>query len=361
MKPKMLTALCKKSLTALRKARLKTGLYVKASLPEYDFDHLQRIWPYVKPNCVSEDFHRLTGEGVDLSICIPMYNVEAFIEPLLDVLDRQQTEYTFEVILVDDGSKDKTAEIVKRFIAGKPNFVLIQQKNGGISVARNTAIDHAHGEYISFVDSDDLVSNDFIQSLMSAAKENQADIVKGKYCIRRGESIVPMGLSTGFFWGGVYRASLFDKVRFPVGYWYEDMIQLFLIVPQAKTTIPIDNVTLYYNDTEGSASKLQARARNPKSLEQLYLVMSLTEDYKKLQLTNRAWLSERLVAECSKLMVRRTEGLDELTRKQVFLACHKLFCDEQVDPTQFSGVPRLFAEAIVKKDYAAWKLAAKLS
>ena len=106
---------------------------------------------------------------------------------------------------------------------------------------------------------------------------------------------------------------------------------------------------------------LQARSKNYKSLEQLYLVMSLVDDYKKLQLNDRAYLSKRLVAECSHLMVRRTEGLDEATRMQVFLAVNKLFLDEQVDPKQFSGADRIFAEAILKKDYDAWKLAARIS
>ena len=345
---------------AISAVRLKTGLYHKSALPEYDFAFLQGKWPYVDPGCVKNDYPRPAVGGVDVSICVPMYNVEAYIENLLNAIDRQNTVFRFEVILVDDGSKDKTAEIVSRFIDNKKNFHLIRQENGGISVARNTAIDHARGEYLCFIDSDDLISEDCIQSLMSAARENDADIVKGEYCKMSGGITKPMGQSTGYFWGGVYRSSLFDRVRFPVGYWYEDMIHLFLIVPQSKKTVTIEKVIYYYNDTQGSASKLQSGNRNYKSLEQLYLVMSLTNDYKKLRIDDHAYLSERLSVECSGLMTERTQGLDEPTRMQVFLACNKLFTEEDVDPKQFSGFRRVCVDAIRNKDYDAWKLAAKL-
>ena len=276
MKPKIISALYRKANSTLCKFRLKTGMYTKRRLPEYDFGCLQKHWPYVDPECVRDDYHRPTADGVDLSICVPMYNAASFIENLLKVIDRQKTEYSFEVVLVDDGSKDQTAEIVSRYIAGKKHFVLLRQENGGAAVARNTALDHARGEYVSFVDSDDLISDDYIQALMSCAKANDADIVKGNYCIQRGNQIIPMGSASNLICGGVIRASLLDRVRFPAGYWHEDMINLFLITPQAKKIAAIDKVVLYYNDTAGSASKVTAGTKNYRALQQLYLVISLT-------------------------------------------------------------------------------------
>lgn len=360
MMPRIVSGLFRKSNRALCKVRLKTGLYHKSALPEYDFSYLQEKWPYVKPDCVRDDFHRAGADGVDLTICVPMYNAETYIEDLLRAIDRQETDYSFEAILVDDGSTDRTAEVVSRYIKDKEHFVLIRQENGGASAARNTAIDHARGEYLCFADSDDPISDDYIQSLMSAAKTNDADIVKGDYCIKRGDTILPMGEAAGFVCGGVYRASLFDRVRFPAGFWFEDMINHFLITPQAKKKLHINHVVFYYVDAEGSASKVQTGARSYKALDHLYLILSLAEDYKKLGLSDRAYLHERLVVECSSLMVERTAGLDEPTRTQAFLACSRLFRKEEVDPARFSGADRVFAEAILNGDYDAWKLAANL-
>ena len=138
------------------------------------------------------------------------------------------------------------------------------------------------------------------------------------------------------------------------------MINLFFVVPQSRKTITLDKVTIYHNDVEGSASKQQSRAKSYKSLEDLYLVLSLTKDYKTLGLQDRAYLDNRLIVECSRLMASRTEELDEVTRQQVFLACNNLFTEEHVDPSQFSGIERIFADAILNKDFVAWKLAAKI-
>ena len=357
---RLISAVSKRINSKIVLFRLQHGLYKKVALPKADIGKLYEKWEYVNPECVKRDYPFREEDDVALSICIPMYNVESLIQKLLQEIANQVSAYSYEVILVDDGSTDNTAEIVKKFIEGKSNFHLISQQNAGISSARNKGIEQAKGTYITFIDSDDEISKDYIEKLMTAAINQNADIVNGRYYLKRKETLHPRGLARGYIWGGVMRRSLFKSIRFPVGYWFEDMINLFLVVPLAKKVTEINDYVIYHNDVEGSASKIQNKAKNYKALEQLYLVMSLTEDFYKIGLTDKDYLSKRLITECGRLMVNRTSQLDEDTQKQVFLACNQLFLDNEIEPGTFAGVDKLFANAIINKDFTAWKMAADI-
>src|SRR4051794_16721627 len=91
-----------------------------------------------------------------VSVVVPMYNVEAYVEDCLRSL-AQQTLFDLEVVMVDDGSTDGTAAIARRFADRDTRFRLVSQPNGGLSQARNTGTDAASGEFLAFVDSDDVV------------------------------------------------------------------------------------------------------------------------------------------------------------------------------------------------------------
>lgn len=354
----LISKLLKSGIGLVAFLKLKTGLYRKVPLPDYDFDSLKALWPYKPPYCVSNAFSRKEEADIDLSICIPAFNAEKTILTLLEQIERQKTNYKIEVLIVNDGSTDKTGELIGRFVAGRENYHLYHQGNAGLSAARNKAIDNSSGRYLTFIDSDDEICDGFIESLMSAATTNDADIVRGQYYSRHGSHIRLCGIVSSFAWGKVYRASLFDKIRFPEGYWFEDMINSFLLTTLSEKTVDISVPVIIHNYVEGSLSKVQLSAVTYRSLEQLYLVMSLIEDYKTLGLTDEAYLHKRILHECSRLMVRRTERLDEVTKKQVFLACNKIFEENGIKAVEFSGVDRLFADSIINKDYVAWKMAA---
>lgn len=89
----------------------------------------------------------------------------------MDVLKRQKTEYSYEVIFIDDGSKDETLNYLKKLVDGDSKFRYIKQDNGGISKARNSGIEDARGRYIAFIDHDDEISEDYIQVLLREAIE----------------------------------------------------------------------------------------------------------------------------------------------------------------------------------------------
>ena len=112
------------------------------------------------------------------SIIVPVYNVEKYIEKCLSSLKRQINFDEYEVIVVNDGSKDGSEEIVKHFCETYDNFKLINQKNGGLSDARNTGIKNAKGDYVIFLDGDDFFSENALEILSQEIKQhNFPDII----------------------------------------------------------------------------------------------------------------------------------------------------------------------------------------
>ncbi len=110
-----------------------------------------------------------------ISVIVPVYNVENYLSRCIDsILNQTYTDY--ELILVDDGSTDNSGKICDDYAEKKSNIKVIHQKNGGLSSARNTGTDNSKGSYITFIDSDDLVSNTYLETLFELLKKYDADI-----------------------------------------------------------------------------------------------------------------------------------------------------------------------------------------
>lgn len=114
-------------------------------------------------------------KNVRVSIVVPAYNAEDTLEETLDSL-RFQTLKKIEIIVVDDGSTDKTSEILKEYAEHDVRFTIIRQKNAYAGAARNRGMLEARGEYIGFVDADDIVSPNYFKSLYQTAKLHDADV-----------------------------------------------------------------------------------------------------------------------------------------------------------------------------------------
>ena len=115
-----------------------------------------------------------------VTITIPIYNAEKYLGDALDSIAKQ-TFSDFECICVDDGSTDGSAEVVGRFAASDPRFRLIRQANAGVAVARNHGIDDSTGEYLLFVDADDVMPPSALETLVSLADATRADVVWGQH------------------------------------------------------------------------------------------------------------------------------------------------------------------------------------
>ena len=118
-----------------------------------------------------------------VSVVVPCYNVATYVGACLDSLVNQ-TLHDIEIICVDDKSTDDTANIIKKRAGADARIKLIElPQNAGVSVARNTGIDAATGEYIGFVDPDDYVDLDFYEKLYEVATRENADIAKANLTV----------------------------------------------------------------------------------------------------------------------------------------------------------------------------------
>ncbi len=179
-----------------------------------------------------------------LSVVVPVHNVEAYLADCLDSIAAQSYR-DLEVVLVDDGSTDGSAEIARRYVARRSAWRLIQTENRGLGAARNRGAADATGDYLAFVDSDDLVPADAYTAMVSTLAASGSDFVVGSVeqlvdgelvepeFIRRGverrrigvtASDQPWILRNVFAWNKVFRRSFYDRaeIRFPEGVRYED-------------------------------------------------------------------------------------------------------------------------------------------
>ena len=125
-----------------------------------------------------------------ISIIIPVYNKSKIILDCLNSIVTQLLQ-DIEIICIDDGSTDGSAEIVERFAGNDRRIRIIRQPNFGAGAARNAGIKVARGEYIAFLDADDFYpSNDTLTRIYAAAKANNADICGGSFCIKDGDKLI---------------------------------------------------------------------------------------------------------------------------------------------------------------------------
>ena len=126
-----------------------------------------------------------------ISIIVPCYNSEKYLERCVYSLINQ-TIKNIEIILINDGSTDKTGELCEYYANLDKRIKVIHKKNEGVAYARNTGIDFATGKYIGFVDSDDFVELDMYEILYSAMISNDADISQCSYNRVEGKKIIPI-------------------------------------------------------------------------------------------------------------------------------------------------------------------------
>lgn len=169
----------------------------------------------------------------ELEVIVAAYNEERHLARCLDSILGQDTGYDFAVTVVDDGSTDGTAEVLRRYDG---RIRVIRQENGGLSAARNAALETARAEYLLFVDADDMLTPGTVEALMRRAEATDADVVECAYdrVDAEGKAVSHHEAPTGMVWGKAIRAELFSRVRFPVGYWHEDGIWSTLIVPLVR-------------------------------------------------------------------------------------------------------------------------------
>lgn len=204
-----------------------------------------------------------------ISVIVPVYKVEKYIHKCVDSI-LAQTFTDFELWLVDDGSPDHCGAICDEYAQIDARVKVIHKKNGGLSDARNTALDVMNGKYIFFVDSDDWISEDALEIMYSALERTGAKVATGNIVSVRedgteqvlyspvqdetvliGEEMLTTLLRPNA-WNRLYAADLFQKLRYPVGRLYEDVFTYHKILAQIDKMVLVGKNTYYYLIRSGS-------------------------------------------------------------------------------------------------------------
>ena len=213
-----------------------------------------------------------------ISVIIPIYKVEKYLKKCIDSVINQ-TYKNLEIILVNDGSPDSCREICEEYENKDNRIVIINKENGGLSDARNAGIDIAKGKYIAFIDSDDYVSNDYIEYMYNLILKYSSKMsicrVKEVWTNAKLEEIVNdvelkselLSPKETFYnllfdkgvevcaYAKLYEKDLFDDTRFPKGKVYEDTAIMYKIIKKAKKIAYGNKYCYYYVAREGSISK----------------------------------------------------------------------------------------------------------
>ena len=212
-----------------------------------------------------------------LSVVIPVYNVRPYIGECLDSILRQINS-SVEVLIVDDGSTDGSGAVARDFAVNKypewqGNVVFLQKENGGLSSARNYGVLHASGEYIFFLDSDDVVDSSLINIFMEAVADDLFDMISFEHvrfddkaensnffqcCNNPGYKVVNkyFYLNKGFYaWNKIFRCELIKKHPFPVGVDFEDICTIPFLLLDSKCIKHIDATLYGYRIRPGSITR----------------------------------------------------------------------------------------------------------
>ena len=218
-----------------------------------------------------------------ISIILPVYNVEKYVEKCLNSIKNQDYK-NFEAIIVDDGSKDKSVEIIENFIKKDDRFKLYHKENGGLSDARNFGMNFVTGKFVIFIDSDDYIENKMLTTLYENITKEKADVsICGIYNVyinkktsqcedkniyfvcdknRFLKEYLIGKLVPGSICNKLIKVDIAKKIQFPVGKIYEDAFYQFDLINFAKKYVVTTNPMYNYFHRENSITTKSYSKKN---------------------------------------------------------------------------------------------------
>jgi glycosyltransferase involved in cell wall biosynthesis len=215
-----------------------------------------------------------------ISVIVPVYKVELYLRQCIDSIITQS--YTnLEIILVDDGSPDNCGKICGEYEKNHSRIKVIHKKNGGLSDARNAGIDICSGEYLTFVDSDDWIETDMIETLYNNLVNHDADIsccgyfltyINSKEITENTSEIIVLnkeqaieqmlldniGKVSVMAWGKLYKKYIFNKIRYPLGRIHEDEFVITDILSETNIVVSDTNPKYYYRQRKSSITGINS-------------------------------------------------------------------------------------------------------
>lgn len=284
-----------------------------------------------------------SNSEVLISVVVPVWNADRYLREALESL-RSQTYANFEAILVDDGSTDNSPEICKEFCKSDSRFHLIIQENAGVSAARNAGLDLSKGEWIAFMDADDIIMSDALELLIQSANECGAGIIVGEYTqnndtqksncqnakmskchidkitktIDSDEAIL-IGLYQKKIlnnpWGVLFHRSVFNGAR-PLRFRkcrYEDLDIFYQAFERVAKICIIDRVVYYYRNNPESFINTWSDSR----LDVLDVTDRMVTHFKdRSAALFRAAQDRRFSAHFNMLLMMRKFGIDNTEQKE---------------------------------------------
>ena len=242
-----------------------------------------------------------------VSIIVPIYNCERFLKQCIDSIISQSYQ-DWELILIDDGSEDKSALIADYYAIDNKKINVIHTLNEGLSLARNLGLEIAKGEYITFVDADDILMPNAISTLIKVAERTDADIVAGRFCYGkefrdnpvtdeyREKTFMSLSAIEDTLYqktlvpsasGKLYKYHLFNELRFDVGLYYEDLAIFYKLFLKSNKIVHIDYPVYFYRETPDSI----LHTWNKRRLD----VLKVTEQIEKYMSTHHPELIEAAI------------------------------------------------------------------
>ena len=293
---------------------------------------LEDFFPYTKST--SSRKNRISEDENDLTVIIAAYNAEKYIKECLDSVLYQKTAYRFNVTVVNDGSTDGTLNILESYKDDK--LQIISKENGGLSSARNKALETVKSKYIMFLDADDTLEENAVDLFLSNAYKNDADIVESGYSFFDGEHRYggflhsggvyegALGILNGFACMKAIKSRLFENVCFPEGFWFEDTIMTMLIFPNVKKSVTLKEKLYNYRVNQNSITSLAKTQK--KSLDTFWVTKQTLDDAKTLGICMEKEFLKQFLRQIA-VNYSRIKGLPADVRFSVFDLTQKMLFD----------------------------------
>lgn len=292
------------------------------------------------------------SQEIFVSIIVPVYDVEEYLVECIESILAQTWKH-FEIILVDDGSTDSSGKMCDEYAEKYNCIFVIHKKNGGLSSARNAGIDVARGNYLAFIDSDDVVHPDYLRELVKIVEKENADLVACDFCvgtscqwgetsevkydIRRDEDVLERmndnDVVVTVAWNKLYHAKFFKEysLRYPEGKIHEDMFLTPQILHYTNKMVITNQKLYFYRQRKNSIMNSSFSIKQLDSLEAIEFRIALFTKWNKKELQIKEYESYiRKAKELYRKMKNSEEDEYEQEKKKIKLKMLDILKEKKV-------------------------------
>ena len=270
------------------------------------------------------------SQEIFVSIIVPVYDIEEYLVECIESILAQTWKH-FEIILVDDGSTDSSGKMCDEYAEKYNCIFVIHKKNGGLSSARNAGIDVARGNYLAFIDSDDVVHPDYLRELVNIVEKENADLVACDFCvgtscqwgetseikydIRRDEDVLERmndnDVVVTVAWNKLYHAKFFKEysLRYPEGKIHEDMFLTPQILHCTNKMVITNQKLYFYRQRKNSIMNSSFSIKQLDSLEAIEFRIALFTKWDKKELQIKEY--ESYIRKAKELYRKMKNGEEE--------------------------------------------------